>query len=79
MKTLTRADLKRISGRKQRRTVEAWLAEKRWPFELDADGWPVVSQAYAEKKLGVPVTAGASGEEAPPPTQPNFESLSARA
>lgn len=49
---LSRIELTELSGRSRRTTVTAWLRARGWIFELDANGWPIVSVAYAESRLG---------------------------
>ena len=65
---LTRDQLCDLAGRKTRAGVCRWLRESGWIFEPDANGWPIVSDAYAESRLSPqPAMAGSS--------QPNFGAL----
>lgn len=43
--TLTRDELRDLSGRLRRSAVIRWLDSQRIPYLLDADGWPKVLRA----------------------------------
>lgn len=47
--------LRQISGARQRGKITDWLSKTGIPFMLDANGWPVVSEAAVSAKLGAPV------------------------
>jgi hypothetical protein len=45
-------EMRVLTGRAWKRLQIAWLAERGYPFELNAAGEPRVLRAYMEKKLG---------------------------
>ena len=53
-----------LTGRRQGRKQAQWLAERGYPFELNAAGHPRVLRAFVDKKLG--------GLTAPPKRAPNL-------
>lgn len=50
---LTRNELKDLSGYRQKSAIARWLAENRYPFELDKDGWPKVPRFVVEARFQV--------------------------
>lgn len=68
---LTRDELIELTDAKRRAGVIAWLRAHGWVYEVGASGWPKVSAAYAEKRLG-------GGQTAPVGTvTPNLAALRA--
>lgn len=70
---LTVEDLQSLTGYKRKDGQTGWLRERGWVFETDRKGAPVVSRAYAEWRLGLPVDK----ELRNPPrrVEPNFSAL----
>ncbi|WP_420465556.1 DUF4224 domain-containing protein [Panacagrimonas sp.] len=64
---LSRDELEQLTGCKRRSGVCRWLRERGWIFETTANGWPVVSVAYMQGKLGGTIAAPLKG--------PNLEAL----
>lgn len=50
---LTRAEVYELSGYKRKSDQARWLAENRYPFELDKDGWPKVPRIAVESRFQV--------------------------
>jgi len=50
---LTRDELRELSGYKQKSAIARWLAENRYPFELDKDDWPKVPRIAVEARFQV--------------------------
>lgn len=48
---LNKDELRELTGRKRRADVRKWLDSAGWLYEIDADGWPIVSDAYAESRF----------------------------
>lgn len=44
--------LKELTGCKRKSGMVAWLKDRRYPFEIGADGWPKVLATYVQAKLG---------------------------
>ncbi len=63
---LDRAELERYTGRKRKKAQMKVLRDRRVPFDVDIDGWPVVLKASIEKKI----LGKATTEE--PGVGPNF-------
>jgi hypothetical protein len=63
---LTQADLVQLTGRKRKSDQRRWLIKRGYPFELTADGRPVVLRAAVEARFGVRVRAH---------NTPNWEAL----
>ena len=60
---LTRDELIALTEHKRRAGVMAWLKARGWVYEVGKSGWPRVSAAYAESRLGgLPVAQNASEE-----------------
>ena len=51
--TLTRDELKSVTGVSRADAQLRWLHDRGWKHELDYYGRPVVAREYAEKMLGV--------------------------
>jgi hypothetical protein len=68
---LTKDELADLTGRKRRAAILEWLRAQGWTFECDANGWPIVSAAYAERRLGG--LCGADDDARP--RRPNFAAL----
>jgi hypothetical protein len=68
---LSRDELIALTGCKRRSGVLAWLRERGWVHETNANGWPVVSAAYAESRLGGGPAAAAG------PSGPNLAAVRA--
>jgi hypothetical protein len=49
---LTPEELEALTGYGQKAKQAAWLRDRRYPFELGADGRPRVLRSYVEKRLG---------------------------
>lgn len=49
---LTVEDLKDLTGCHRKAGMIAWLKDRRYPFEIGADGWPKVLKAFVQAKLG---------------------------
>jgi hypothetical protein len=49
---LSSDEMHELTGRRWKRLQIAWLAERGYPFELNAAGEPRVLRAYMERKLG---------------------------
>lgn len=67
---LSRDDLVALTDQKRRAGIIDWLNAHGWVYETGASGWPKVSVAYAEGKLG-----GAAAK--PGASVPNLEALRA--
>lgn len=52
---LTRDELRELSGYKRKSDQARWLREKRYPFELDKDGYPKVPRLAVETRFQVQV------------------------
>ncbi len=50
---LTAAEIVELTGRKYAKHQIAVLTERKWKFELDANGRPKVLRSYAEARMGV--------------------------
>lgn len=48
---LTRAEIRRLTGRQKAKAQCAVLRKRRIRFTEDGDGWPVVARAHVEKRL----------------------------
>lgn len=49
---LTADELAELTGYVQQSRQIRWLAERRYPFDLAADGRPRVLRSYVERRLG---------------------------
>jgi hypothetical protein len=65
---LSKPELRDLSGRMRRDCIVRWLREGGWVFEVDANGWPIVSASYAEARLG-------GGQKATSAAEPDFAAL----
>jgi len=68
IETLTRKELRDITGYDWRSKQIEWLRSRRWPHETNAHGYPVVMRSVATKKLGL--------EEEPSTWEPDWNNLS---
>jgi hypothetical protein len=60
---LTRDELIALTEHKRRAGVIAWLKTRGWVYELGKSGWPKVSAAYAESRMGGIKSAPGSQDE----------------
>lgn len=58
--TLTPDQILEVTGYKRPADQMRWLRDHGWIFTLNAAGRPVVSRAYAERRLGGEVADGAA-------------------
>lgn len=70
---LTPEEVEQITGRKSRRHQVEWLTAKRWQFEVNARGVPIIARSYAESRLSG-VSAAPAAQR---PRRPNFDALPA--
>ena len=68
---LTTAEIVKLTNRKRPTAQIKWLVRKGWVHEVDADNRPIVSRAYADRRLYGQQWSGAGT----PSTQPAFEAL----
>jgi hypothetical protein len=50
---LTRDELRDLTGYKQKSAIARFLTEKRYPFDVDKDGWPKVPRIAVEARFQV--------------------------
>lgn len=50
--TLTRDELKAVTGAKRKSGIIRELRRRGWIFEIGSDGWAIVSASYANQRLG---------------------------
>lgn len=52
---LTASELAELVGCKpnQKKSMQDWLSNRSWRFELDKSGLPKVARAYHDKKMGI--------------------------
>lgn len=68
---LTDTELASLTGRARADCQRRWLERNGWPHAVNANGRPVVSRAYAERRLGgASVASGQAGL-----VTPNFDAL----
>ncbi len=70
---LTPEEVEQVTGRKSKRHQVEWLSAKRWQFEVNARGVPIIARSYAESRLCGVSTAPQTVR----PRRPNFEALPA--
>lgn len=68
---LTRDELVALTEHRRRAGVIAWLKARGWVYEIGKSGWPRVSAAYAESRLGGSQKAVVASDE------PNWSALRA--
>lgn len=66
---LTADQIADLTGYQRHADQRKWLAARGWVFEVSATGRPIVSNAYAEQRLG-----GAASKEKPA-WQPNLAAI----
>ena len=49
---LTADELEALTGYSQKPKQVRWLADRRYPFDIGADGRPRVLRSYVERRLG---------------------------
>lgn len=67
MTFLSRDQLEKLTGYKRPSSMERWLAERQWMYEIGADGYPRVLERYFEKRM--------MGFYTETPTEPDIEAL----
>jgi hypothetical protein len=65
---LNQDELRTLTGRRRRDAITRWLRASGYIFDIDALGWPIVSEDYVRDRLGgrPPEIGGA---------EPDFEAL----
>ena len=49
---LSRENVLELTGCKRKSDAIRWLRDRRYPFDIGADGWPKVLHSYVQAKLG---------------------------
>lgn len=67
---LSRDELQTLTGRRQRRAVIAELKRRRYVYELDANGWPLVLADAVRARFVAPANTWTSPARRGPPEAP---------